>query len=136
MELLSVVASLNSIAERVLAVKDQVKDSDKREDTAEWLRGTANLLESVAQDLKNGIYPHSKCVQLNYFSTKLGNILVKNMEEDAARSLRELVRESYHVEKLFGQLQDSLPEVKMLNLVKLDEVAVSFRDTAEYLKVR
>lgn len=127
METLSVILSLISIVQGILNLKDKFKSNENKNEVSQLLMSIGNLLEEVALEMKMGQYPASKCAELNYYLRSIKDKLSEYMKDAEIKNLENLIMEAYQVERLFGELQASNSEQRMLNFEKLDEAAGSFR---------
>lgn len=121
MEILTTITALLSIVDTILNIKTRLKSDDKKSDLASWLLDISVLLQGIARDFKNDIYPHQKCGQLHYFLMNMNNTIYDELSEEEALYLKNLIEEAYQIEKLFGEIQHCTPEQKALNLHKLEE---------------
>lgn len=136
MEILAVIASLISTADILLSIKDKLASKENKQHLALWLSELATLVESVAEDLKNGIYPHSKCSQMQFYLTSFHEIVRHDLSKERQDQLYNLMNEAYQVERLLGQLNQLVPEQKEYNLAVMLGAAGHFRGLADYVKLR
>lgn len=132
MEIIATIASLFKITEILLSIRDKM---DKSQEVSYYLHNIGILIESVAVDLVNNTYPHSKCSQMNYYLDSMKFAIKKYLTEKQYELLLEQLKEAYNVERMFGEYS-SMDEVsKQKNLNKLQSISGIFIAISETVKV-
>lgn len=134
MEILTTIGSLLSVGESLFSLKDRF--TSNKENIISWLKELADLVESVAHDLEAGIYPHSKCAQMEFYLLSLYDILKKHLEPQHSKKLFDLIQQAYQVEKLLGELNTLTSKEKEYNISVMLGAAGTFRGLADYLKLK
>lgn len=134
MEFLATITALLSTVDLFFTVKERFTNKPNKDTTVVWLSETADLIESVAEDLKNRIYPHSKCAQLQFYLHNFYDIIKNDLKEDQAGKVLIDIEEAYKVERLLAELNNISDDEKDKNLIKLHEIAGKFRGLSEFLK--
>lgn len=132
MEIIATIASLLKITEIVLSIRDKLKKNDE---VSYYLHNIGILIESVAVDLTNNNYPHSKCSQMNYYLDNLKFAVKKHLTEEQYLTLQMQLNEAYNVERMFGEYGTMNEELKQKNLNLLQSISGTFIATSETVKL-
>lgn len=136
MELLTTITSLLSAGDMFMSLRDRYRSRTNKDTLALWLIELADLIESVAEDLNQGRYPHSKCAQMQFYLAAFYDMIKNELSTEYKQKLFDLVDESYKVERLLGQLNNLTEQEKQINLNKMREAAGIFRGMSDYLKLK
>jgi len=137
MEILSAILCFLQIANISLSLKDKFKTSDTdKEILSNSLLNMGNLLNSVADDLEQGIYPHGKCAEMEIYAHQLKSVLKDKMTVEEVDKLSGYMNESLQVERLLGQLNQLSKEQKQENLKLLRMAAGSFVAYSTVVKLK
>ena len=134
MEILTTITALLSVAELFLSLKDRICKKSNKDQLSVWLAETADLIESVAHDLADRLYPHDKCTQMQFYLHNFYDIIKDDLQEDQAKKVLMDIEDAYKVERLLGELNNLDDVERGKNLNKMFEIAGRFRGLSEYLK--
>lgn len=126
MEILTGILCLLQITDIILQIKSKITSREEKQDISLLLKNIGDLVESVAEDLEQGIYSHNKCSQMEHFMYSLCNCLKGKIPQKEVDRLVGLMQQSVQVEQLFGQMQQLDEEGKKENINQLRSCAGSF----------
>lgn len=136
MEILSTITSLLSVGEMLISFKGYFNGKENRKYIIIWLEELANLVESVADDLQHGKYPHAKCAQMQFYLSSFNDLLKHDLSINQSKKLFELIEQAYQVERLLGELNNLTPKEKEYNISVMLGAAGTFRGLADFLKLK
>lgn len=135
MEILSTISSLLGITEIFMSLRDKFKNSNNKDDVIIWLKELADLIEQIAKDLEQNIYPHGKCSQLQFYLKMFFDMVKLDLPKNQKDDLYNLISDAYQVEKLCGQLNNLSDTEKQKNLIKMLESAGVLRAMSDLIKL-
>lgn len=135
MEVLSTISALLGVSDIFMSLRDRFKNRDNKDDIIIWFKELADLLEQVAHDLQQKIYPHSKCSQLQFYLNVFYDMIKIDLSQEHKDNLFQLINEAYQVERLLGQLNTLTDVEKQQNLNKMLEAAGVFRAISDFIKL-
>lgn len=133
MEILITALSILGIAEKILSLKEKFT---KTNEVHYFLSSTADCLKTVAEGLRDGVYPNEKCAQLNYSYGKILELLKDRVDSKDFAELESQMKTAINVERLFGEIQDLSAELKEANIKKVEAAAGTFYSVASYVKLQ
>lgn len=134
-EVLAIINNLLKIGDSIAGFIDRFKKSPNKEHIAAWLHHVGVLVESVAYDLQSGNYPHSKCAEMEYYTSHVDAVLRDSISMEEADNLKQLLIQSCNIERLFGEFQQLDHDAKNKNLAMLLAAAGKFSAASTILKV-
>lgn len=135
MDIISTVAAIVGIAQNLFEIKDKIKSKEQKKEISEWIHDTGNLLAGVVEDIRNGIYPYSKCSQLNHILNNLSDCIADLLKKDQYDQIKSMIAEAYKVEQMFVELNNMNHEEKEKNLNKVEESVGIFYSLANFIKL-
>jgi len=81
-------------------------DNAQNQNVQEALFKIGDLLESVAHDLEDGVFPHGKCAQMELLSKNLAEALEDDLDEHYLEILKNNLNSAVEIEKLYAYKDD------------------------------
>lgn len=76
-------------------------DESHNERVQEALFKIGDLLDQVAHDLENGVYPHGSCAQMDMLSQHLADALKDDLDDSYLEMLKNNLNSAVEIEKLY-----------------------------------
>lgn len=135
LEILTGTLCFLNIIDAVFKIKDKISTKDDKEGASYFLNKIGNLLNSVADDLEKGIYPHDKCSEMWSYLKGFESIMESKISVSERVSLQNEIAKAYQVEKLLGELQQLSDSDRQKNINLLKSCAGSFYAASTLVKL-
>lgn len=133
--ILSGVLCFLNIVDVTFKVKDKFKGKEEKEGASYFLNKIGDLLNFVAIDLENNIYPHDKCSEMWSYLKGFESVLVNKISAEQLTDLQNQIAEAYRVEKLLGDLNQLSQSDRQKNINLLKSSAGSFYAASTLVKI-
>lgn len=134
-EILTGVLCFLNIVDTVFKVKDKLHNKAEKEGASHFLAKIGDLLNSVADDLQNGVYPHDKCSEMWSYLKGFQSIMESKIGVAECTILQDEIGNAYQVEKLLGELNGLSPGDRQKNIAAIKSAAGSFHAASLIIKL-
>lgn len=124
------------VVDLVFKVKERFVSSRDLEKAALFLRLVGDLLDTVADEIDAGRYPHDKCQEMWHYMDELKTSLRGALNKKQLDFLAGKIEESYRVEQLCGQINGISASDKAENIKVMKAAAGSFIASSNLLKLK
>lgn len=124
------------IVDLMFKVKDKFTNTSDMEKAGVFLRMVGDLLNTVADEIDAGRYPHSKCQEMWHYMEELKTSLGRVLSESHTDFLVQKIQECYRVEQLCGQVNSIEPADKAENIKVLKAAAGSYIACSNLLSLK
>ncbi len=125
------------VSKSLLGLKDQLRTADKerRGDMSQLFTNISDCLTAVSTDIRNGGIPHGRCGELQLYAQELPDKVRKELGDEKAMDLGEMLFHAYNVESVamnLHQLENA--SEKEPYLAQIEEASGKFRALANLVK--
>ncbi len=125
------------VSKSLLGLKDQLRtaDRERRGDMAGLFTQISDCLSAVSTEIRSGGVPHGRCGELQLYAQELPDKIRKEVGDEKAQDLGELLFHAYNVESVamnLHQLENA--SEKEPYLAQIEEASGKFRALANLMK--
>lgn len=108
--------------------KERISEIEDRKRVAELLKSISDLLDSVATDLNNDIYPHGKCEAMRVLVQGLMEKLTHTLEPEKTKELYNTLMSVTELERMYAERNND-------TIIQLQKTAGKFYGASLLIKI-
>lgn len=119
----------------MMVIKERLTVESDNEVIGQFLLDVGTVLQEIATNLEQGLYPHDKCAIMAEYFNNLKSVLNGKVKDILLDKLQNLIEESYRVEKLLGELNQLDDSAKKYNINMLRTASGNFIGLGKLYKI-
>jgi hypothetical protein len=135
--MLDIIKTIRDVGSRIFGLREKLAQAkrEERDRAAKYFSDLAELIEDVAAQLRNRVYPGGSCAQMEQQAKLMPKTLKGILPDADLVAYRDKLLSVHAVEGLFDQLGALDDPARLAELKQLDEAAGYFRAVAAHLRV-